>query len=81
MIEWNCNFALEDSSIQLGVAYIKVVEYININNRSEVSVQITDDSGEIIVKEYKKLYDRTFNNDKEIYEELLEDFQNSKIIA
>jgi hypothetical protein len=80
MIEWNCNFALEDSSIQLRVAYIKVVEYININNRSEVSVQITDNSGEIIVKEYKKLYDRTFNNDKEIYEELLEDFENSKIL-
>jgi bifunctional DNA-binding transcriptional regulator/antitoxin component of YhaV-PrlF toxin-antitoxin module len=80
MIEWNCNFALEDSTIQLGVAHVKVVEYININARSEVAVIITDETGEIIVKEYKKLYDRTFNNDKEIYEELLEDFENSKIL-
>ena len=80
MIQWDCNFALEDSSIQLGVAYIKVVDYININNRSKVSVQITDESGEIIVKEYKKLYDRTFNNDIEVYEELLKDYENSRIL-
>jgi hypothetical protein len=80
MIEWNCNFALEHSSIQLEIAYVRVVEYININDRSEVFIKITDESGEIVVKEYKKLFNRTFNNDKEIYEELLKDFENSKIL-
>jgi hypothetical protein len=80
MIQWDCNFELEDSSIQLGVAYVKVVDYININNRSKVSVQITDESGEIVVKEYIKHFDRTFNNDIEVYEELLKDYENSRIL-
>jgi hypothetical protein len=80
MIEWNCNFNIEDSVVQLDRAYVKVVDYININNHSEVNVRISDVDGEIVVREYVRLFDRTFNNVREIYEELLPEFQDSKII-
>jgi hypothetical protein len=80
MIKWNCNFNIADSTIQLAEAFVKVVDYENINDHSIVNIIITDVTGEILVKEYSKEYSRTFLNNNEIYEELLLDYENAEIV-
>jgi hypothetical protein len=80
MIKWNCAFNIPDSTIQLAEAFVKVVEYKNINNHSTVDVIITDGSGEIIVKEYTQEFNRTFENLDEIYEVLIGEFENAVTI-
>jgi hypothetical protein len=81
MIKWNSNFNIPDSTVQLAEAFIKVVDYKNINNHSIVNVSITDEIGDVVIKEYTKEFDRTFENVDEIYEELLLDYENSEIIS
>jgi hypothetical protein len=80
MIKWNCNFNIAESTIQLAEAFVKVVDYENINDHSIVNIIITDVTGEILVKEYSKEYSRTFLNNNEIYEELLLDYENVEIV-
>ena len=80
MIKWNCAFNIPDSTVQLAEAFVKVVEYKNINNHSTVDVIITDESGEIVEKEYTQEFDRTFENVDEIYEVLVEDFEDAVVI-
>jgi hypothetical protein len=80
MIKWNCAFNIPDSTVQLAEAFVKVVEYKNINNHSTVDVIITDESGEIVAKEYTQEFDRTFENVDEIYEVLVEDFEDAVVI-
>jgi hypothetical protein len=80
MIKWNCNFNIPDSTVQLAEAFVKVVEYKNINNHSTVDVIITDESGEVVVKEYTQEFDRTFENVDEIYEVLVEEFEDAVIL-
>lgn len=79
MIKWNCNFNIPDSTVQLAEAFVKVVEYKNINNHSTVDVLITDESGEVVVKEYTKEFNRTFENVDEIYEVLTGDYKDALI--
>ena len=81
MIKWNCAFNIPDSTVQLAEAFVRVVEHKNINNHSTVDVIITDESGEIVAKEYTQEFDRTFENVDEIYEELLLDYENAEIIS
>lgn len=81
MIKWNCNFNIPDSTVQLNEAFVKVVDFTNVNDHSEVNIQITDQSGEILVKEYKQNFNRTFLNDKEIYEVIITEFQDSEIVS
>jgi hypothetical protein len=80
MIKWNCNFNIPDSTVQLAEAFVKVVEYKNINNHSTVDVIITDESGEVVVKEYTQEFDRTFENVDEIYEVLIQEFEDAVIV-
>lgn len=80
MIKWNCNFNIADSTIQLAEAFVKVVDYKNINTHSIVNIIITDVTGEILVKEYSQEFQRTFENVDEIYEELLLDYENVEIV-
>ena len=80
MIKWNCAFNIPDSTIQLSEAYVKAIDFVNINQRCEVNIQITDLSGEVVVKEYMQNFDRTFVNDTEIYEEILSEFTDASII-
>lgn len=80
MIKWNCSFNIPDSTIQVAEAFIKVVDYQNINNHSTVNIIMTDETGDILIKEYVKEYSRTFANTDEIYEELLLDYENAEII-
>jgi hypothetical protein len=81
MIKWNSNFNIVDSTIQLAEAFVKVVDYKNINNHSTVNVSIADESGNVIIKEYTKEFARTFENVDEIYEELLLDYEDAEIIS
>lgn len=80
MIKWNCNFNIPNSTVQLAEAFIKVVDYKNINNNSFVDIIISDETGNIIVKEYSQKFEKNFNNIDEVYEELLLLFENSKLI-
>jgi hypothetical protein len=80
MIQWHCNFNLPDSIVQLDYAYIKVIEYLNINQRSEALIRISDYSGDVIIREYRQNFDRTFQNEIEIYEEIMAEFDNSILI-
>lgn len=81
MIKWNCAFNIPNSSIQVGEAFIKVVEYKNINDKSLVTIRITGETEDIIIKDYVKEYPRLFTNQDEIYEELLLEFENSQIVS
>ncbi len=80
MIKWNCNFNIPDSTIQLNTAFIKVVDYKNINDYSIVDIVITDETGNTTIKEYSKEYTRTVENIDEIYEKLLLDYENVEIV-
>jgi hypothetical protein len=79
MIKWNCAFNMPDSAVQLAVAHVTVTDYKNINNRSLVNVKITDETGELSVKDYTEEFARTFGNVDEIYEELQPLFTDSVI--
>jgi hypothetical protein len=81
MIKWNCNFNIPNSSIQLDVAYITVTDYKVTDDYSIVSIMITDETKEIIVKEYIEKIQKIFNNIDEIYIDLLEQFSNSVIVS
>lgn len=80
MIKWNCAFNIPDSTVQLAEAYIKVTDYKNINDHSTVNVIITDETENVIVKEYTQEFNRTFDNVDEIYEEIILDYENSQIV-
>ena len=80
MIKWKCAFNIPDSTIQVSEAFIKVVDYKNINDHSIVSFIITDDTGNVIIKEYTQEFDRTFENLDEIYEIVLNEFDNSSLV-
>jgi hypothetical protein len=80
MIKWECNFNIPDSTSQLDIAYVKIVDYKTINERTEVNLQICDVTGDIVVKEYQKEFHRTFQNTDELYEEIVKDYENSVIV-
>lgn len=79
MIIWNCNFNIPDSTVQLATGFIHVVSYENINSTAMANIKITDDTGNIIVKEYQKTFNKTFENIKEVYNELLLDFTDAEL--
>lgn len=80
MIEWKCDFNIPDSTVQLSTAYVKVVDYQNINQTSKVNFVITDFTGDIIIKEFQQEFNRNFHNVEEIYQEVLKDYDNAVII-
>ena len=80
MIKWNCNFNIPDSTVQLAEAFIKVVDYKNINTHSMANIIISDESENILIKEYLQEFQRTFENVDEIYEELLLNYENAEIV-
>lgn len=79
-IKWDANFCIEDSTVQLGESYICLVEYVNINTRSNVTYMITDMSEQVIAKKITKVYDRTFANEIEVYDQLLSEYEGSEIV-
>ena len=79
-IKWDANFCIEDSTVQLGEAYICLVEYVNVNTKSNVTYMITDVSEQVIAKSITKTYDRTFANEFEVYDQLLSEYEGSEIV-
>ena len=80
MIKYNANFQIEDASIQLGEAYVRVTAFTNKVNKSTANIAITDFTGDIIVKEYVKTFDKLFNDEEEIYLEMLPKFEGGEIV-
>jgi len=80
MIKWNCAFQIPDSTVQLAEAFVSIVEVKQINANTLVLIKIADESGNTVVKEYEKIFNKTFNNTEEIYLELINDFENAEIV-
>lgn len=81
MIKWNCSFNIPDSSIQCAEAHIKILSYENINDHSNVNVLMFNKDEDVVIKEYTKEFQRTFDNEDEIYEELIKDFEDAEIVS
>ncbi len=81
MIKWECNFNIPDSSVQMSVCLIRVSKYVNYDNYSMVDIIITDKTGEIVAKEYIERIDRIFENEIQVYEFLLTQFDDSIIVV
>lgn len=80
MIKWNCNFAIEDSSIQLNTVTIYVNSFKNVNGNCEVSLLMTDEFSTYTVKEYTHTFDKELSNTDAVYQELLTVYNDSVII-
>lgn len=79
MIKWFCNFSIPDSFIQLDIALIKVISQEIIDDKTKIKVVISDETGEIIVKEYTQFIDIVTNNNDKIYEHLLQFYNPSEL--
>lgn len=80
MIKWNCNFSIEDSTVQVPVAIIKIENYKNSNSTCTVLFNIFDDSETILVKKYERVYSQNFNSDDEIYLVEIKEFQDAELV-
>lgn len=80
MIKWNCNFNIDESTVQLDVALIRLLSNKIINDQTEIEILITDQTGNIVVKQIKQLIDTPINNVDAIYKYLLTQYLNSTII-
>lgn len=80
MIKWESNFQIEDVSMQLFETYVRVAQFTNMSTSCVVKFNLTDESGDNVVKSYSKTYDRTFANEIEIYEHALPEFTPAVIV-
>ena len=79
-IKWNSNFQIEDSTVQLGEAVIRVLRFENVDGKSNVEYIITDYEETTLSKTVVLTYDRTFANETEVYNQLLTEYENSEIV-
>lgn len=79
-IKWNAGFQIEDSTVQLGEAFISVTRFENVDSKCNVEYIITDDTGTVLAKYVRKTYERTFANEAEVYNELLTEYPNSELV-
>lgn len=79
MIKWNSNFNIPDSAIQIANVHIKIISYETDGKSTIAKVSMTDETGEITVKEYQQTFDRSFTSKNDIYLHMLEQFNGAKI--
>lgn len=79
-IKWDAGFQIEDSTVQLGEAFISLAKFQNVDSKCNVEYIITDVTGTVLAKYVRKTYDRTFANDAEVYNQLLTEFPNSELV-
>ena len=80
-IKWNANFQIEDSTVKLGEAFIRVIKFENVNSKCNVEYMITDEAEESMAKYVRKTFDRTFINETEVYNQLLSEYVDSVLVA
>lgn len=80
MIRWQSNFNIPDVTVQLAVAYVKVLGFKNVGSTSTVDIEITDELGDVIVKQYQQHFDKAFNSNEDIYLEILPEFNPAELI-
>lgn len=80
MIKWNCNFSIEDSTVQVPVAIIKIENYKNSNGTCSVLFNMFDESQTILIKTYERIYSQTFNSEDEIYLVAVKEFQDAELV-
>lgn len=79
-IKWNANFQIEDSTVQLGEAFIRVVKFQNVDSACNVEYMITDESEETMAKYVRQTFDRTFANETEVYNQLITEYVDSVLV-
>lgn len=80
-IKWESNFNIPDATVQLATALVIVISYENTNTTAVATINITDETGEIIAKQYQQQFDKTFANIDEIYYEILPEFNPAVIVS
>lgn len=80
MIKWQSNFNIPDATVQLAVAYVKVLSFKNIGSTSIADIEISDESGNTIVKQYQQYFEKTFGSEEEVYLEILPEFNPAELI-
>lgn len=80
MIKWNCNFNIEDSSVQVDIAYVIIEGFVNRTTNCKVNIKIVDESNQILIKQYDKIIEGIYNDEDEIYPVLLNDFENAEVV-
>jgi len=80
MLKWNCNFAIEDSSVQLNTVVIYVTSFRNVNGNCEASLVMKDEFSLYTVKEYTYTFNKELTNIDAVYQELLTVYNDSVII-
>lgn len=79
MIKWNANFQIEDSTVQVAVAYVIIESFVNRSTNCKVVIVIKDEQ-ENEIKRYFKIIEGIYNDEEEIYPILLNDFENAEIV-
>ena len=79
-LKWEANFNIEDATIQLGEAYVNLIKYTNVNDTCHTEYNISDESGDNIVKSFKRVFDRNFANEIEFFIEIQNEFSPSEIV-
>ena len=80
MIVWQSNFNITDATVQLAVAYVRVMSFKNVGASSIADIAITDDTGDVVVKQYRQSFAKTFQSVEDIYDEILPEFNPARVV-
>lgn len=81
MIKWNCAFQIPDATVQLDVAYIHIVSFKNVGSTCVVNIKMTNDVGDVIVKEYLEVLNKNYTTEEEIYLDLVNNFADAEVVG
>lgn len=80
MIKWNCNFQIPDSVAQASIALVKVVEFSAIGLQTKILIEITNEEGDNILKQYEMILNKSYSSVDAIYADLVKEFDNAEIV-
>lgn len=80
MIKWQANFQIEDATVQMAEAYIRVIEFKNSGGKCTAKFLVGDETGNIIVKEYTKTFNITFADEADVYAAELLEYDPAEIV-
>ena len=80
MIRWESNFNIPDSTVQVAVAYVRVVSHEIKNSETLIRVVITGEVEDVVIKEYDQTLAGQFSDIGSIYEEIMPEFMPSSLV-
>lgn len=81
MIKWNSNFNIENSSIQLATAMIKILSFNNNESECNVDLLITDEDQTYTVKQTVVTISGNYTDIDSVYLEVVKLFENAELVA